>query len=520
MKKGVIAVAVIVLVGAGVALPAGYFGQVAENTIRSRMANMPYGYAMEVVDYQRGWFSSTARLEWQPLGHLSLPFNAERDVPTAGDAADSSGLLMAYVSGPLNVDIEIAHGPVFFAVTPGVGLFSAHGRVFGPGAGSGEDAESPPGSGNHLDIFLSSFSGRTVHNRVEFNQLNWTLGPVMMHLADGRGEGEWSGPGKFQLERASLRNMELRSGFGPAVVRVSLSELEASAEYPQGLQSGAVLAASEGNLSMGEFRLVGADGKTLVEMTGLNSQNSVSQGDDGLYFDSGQAGMDSLEMMGRAFGPVEVTYRSGGYGEAAVAKLLDAMGPEIFAGPADAPPLVALPPPPAQPQPGLSPPAMGVLPLLSADMREALSAFLADGPYAEIAATLTYADEPAVKLDMRQAIEPDRVPAGMDRASLPAILASLDYTLDIEITRKAAEEVLGQFMLQMGAAQGLLTQGETGYGLSMAFRNGQLEMNGRAIPLPLPPQSGPPPPFEGAPQSPFENTPPSPFEQETLPSPD
>ena len=517
MKKGVIA---IVLVAAAVLLPAGYFGQVAENTIRSRVANMPYGYAMEVVDYQRGWFSSTARLEWRPLGHLSLPFNPEQDVPAAGDAADSLGLLMAYVAGPLAVDIEIAHGPVFFAVAPGVGLFSAHGRVFGPRASSGEDAESSGGPGDYLDIFLSSFSGRTVHNRVEFDQLNWTLGFLMMRLSDGRVEGEWSGPDKFQLQRASLRKMELRSGFDPEAVSVTASDLEASAEYPQGLQSGAILAASETRFSVGAFSLAGGDGETLMQMNGLSSQASASLGDDGLYFDSGQAGMDSLEMMGRAFGPVEVTYRSGGYGEAAMAKLLDAMGPEIFAGPADAPPLVALPPPPAQPQPGLSPPAMGVLPLLSADMREALSAFLADGPYAEIAATLTYADEPAVKLDMRQAIEPDRVPAGMDRASLPAILASLDYTLDIEITKKAAEEVLGQFMLQMGAAQGLLTQSETGYGLSMAFRNGQLEMNGRAIPLPLPPQSGPPPPFEGAPQSPFENTPPSPFEQETHPLPD
>ena len=73
MKKSVIAIAVLVLVAAGIVLPAGYFGQVTETTLRERMANMPYGFQMELTDYRRGWFSSTARLEWDPLGGLPMP---------------------------------------------------------------------------------------------------------------------------------------------------------------------------------------------------------------------------------------------------------------------------------------------------------------------------------------------------------------------------------------------------------------------------------------------------------------
>ena len=53
MKKPVIAIAVVVLVAAGIVLPAGYFGQVAERLINERLANMPFGYQTEVVDYQR-----------------------------------------------------------------------------------------------------------------------------------------------------------------------------------------------------------------------------------------------------------------------------------------------------------------------------------------------------------------------------------------------------------------------------------------------------------------------------------
>ena len=71
MKKSVIAV--LVLAAAGIVLPAGYFGQVTETTLRERMANMPYGFQMELTDYRRGWFSSTARLEWDPLVGLPMP---------------------------------------------------------------------------------------------------------------------------------------------------------------------------------------------------------------------------------------------------------------------------------------------------------------------------------------------------------------------------------------------------------------------------------------------------------------
>ena len=140
MKKPVIAIAVLVLVAAGIVLPAGYFGQVAETTLRNRMENMPYGFQMELVDYQRGWFSSTARLEWEPFGGIPMPGMLPQGPLPAGSPVDLPAAMHSLVSGPIAIDIEIAHGPVFFAVGPGVGLFNARGRLdFGDQETGGEE---------------------------------------------------------------------------------------------------------------------------------------------------------------------------------------------------------------------------------------------------------------------------------------------------------------------------------------------------------------------------------------------
>ena len=473
MKKPVIAFLVLVLVAAGIVLPAGYFGQVAETTLRNRMANMPYGFQMELADYQRGWFSSTARLEWQPFGGLpmlpqgALPGAPPMDLPPA---------MEMLASGPIAIDIEIAHGPVFFAVGPGVGLFHARGRVdFGDQASSGEQDSS----GNYIDIYVSSFSGATVNNRLEVPDAAWDFGPVALDLAGALLEGEWTGPDSFQLQRVALDSMDLTAGVAEAGVRVAISELESSTEYPQGLGSGAILAPSEATSSVGEIRVESSEGSTVFRMTGLHSVDTTSSEEGGTYRTESDAVIGTLEVLEREFAPIEIRQTAGGLSEEALLKLLAAFSEGILESPAN--PQGSDTAGPATPVPP-APPAM---PQLTRGMQEAIVALLADGPYTDISAELTYNEEHTMSLDVHYSFDPERAPANAEMVNLLSIVFGMDYSIDAEIPIAAAEELFGQGIIQMGMMQGLLQRNETTYTVSVALRNGTLSINGRPMPIPL-----------------------------------
>ena len=517
MKKGVVAISAILLVAAGIVLPAGYFGQVAEQTLKSRIANMPYGLQMEVAEYKRGWFSSTARLEWQPPGNLATP-----PVPGQGPlggvpATGLSTVFVALDSGPIAIDLEIAHGPVFFAVGPGVGLFNARGRIDAGGWATEAAREPGEGGGNFMDVYVSSFSGGTVSSRLEFETLDWYIGPVAVNLSGGRMAGEWTGSNAFQLQHAALEKIDLHTGMAGAGVRISVSDIESRAQYPQGLESGVVLAPVESNASVGEARVAASGGNTLMRMTGLSALSSAGVDADGLYRLANQLKIESLEVMERAFAPVELNQESGGFSEAAMLKLVAAASAGIIEAPPDAQSPEEQPPEPAAGPPGGT--LAAALPPLTADMKEAIRAMLADGPYGDVSTVAMYQGEHAVKLDMSHVFDPDRVPAGVEMASLPAVVSSLEYTLDLEVARVAAEELFGQGLLQRVLTQRLLEQNETTYSLSVALRNGTIELNGRTLPLSFP--TAPASPFnEDAPSRFTEDAPfrlgddePSPFDQ-------
>ena len=506
MKKGVIAIAGAVVVAAGIVLPAGYLGQVAEKTIEGQLANMPYGYEIEAKEYRRGWFSSTARLEWRPPGNLGLPMMPAEDVSGEASAAGSPGVLVGYVSGPVAVDIEIAHGPVFFAVSPGVGLFNARGRI---DLGGSDSAGEPPAQSEEdcadcVELYVTSFSGRTVSHRLQFDDLEWRFGPAVMTLGGGRMAGEWSGADGLLWQQTSLRSMDLDTGMEEAGLRVSMTDFESRAEYPQGLAGGAILAASESKESVGEALIAGADGSALMRMAGVSAATSTARGEDGLYRAAGGMEMEALEVLGREFAPVEMALDSGRFGEAALLKMVTALGGGVF----ETPPETALPGEGSQADPEASPAA--AVPPIAADMKEAIRALMADGPYAEVSAVLTYQEEHELKLDVAQAIEPDRVAAGADMASLPALLSALDLALNIEIPLAAAEELLGQALLQGDMARNLLQQTDTAYRLALTLRGGAIELNGQRLPLSLP--SAQPSPSDDPGASPFDDPGPSPFD--------
>ena len=504
MNKGVIAIAGAAVVAAGIVLPAGYLGQVAEKTIEGRLANMPYGYEVEVAEYRRGWFSSAARLEWQSSGSPGSPAMPEADVSGEGAADGASGVLAGFASGPVAIDVEIAHGPVFFAVSPGVGLFNARGRIdFGGGTGE-PAAQAGEDCANCVQLYVTSFSGRTVSHGLQFDDLEWRFGPAVMTLAGGQVAGEWSGAGGLQWQHSSLRRMDLDTVMDEAGLRVSMTDLESRTEYPQGLAAGAVLAASESNASMAEVLIAGADGNTAVRMAGLSLTTTTTPGDDGLYSATGGVEMEALEVLGRKFAPAELTHDSGGFGEAALLEMLTAMGGEVF----ETPPDTALLEEGSQAGPEAPPPA--AIPPLKSEVKEAIAGMMANGPHADVSAVLTYGGEHELKLDMAQAIKPERVPDGTDMASLPAFVSALDFALEIEIPSAAAEELLGQSLLDGEMAQNLLEETDAAYRLALSVKGGAIELNGQKLPLSLP--SAQPSPFDDPGPSPFDDPGPSPFD--------
>ena len=491
MNKRVIAVVVVLLVAAAVVLPAGYFGQVAETTMKNRMANMPYGFQMELADYERGWFSSTARLEWRPLGGLPMPGMLPQGPLPGGAAIDFPPPLEILGSEPITIDIEIAHGPVYFAVGPGIGLFHARGRV---DLGDGTSSAEPDAPDSYMDLYLSSFSGGTVNNRLEIPNLEWGLGPLALNLAGALVEGEWTGPGSFQLQRVALENMDMTIGLAGAGVRVTLSDVDSRTEYPQGLESGAILAASESASSFGEVLVESSGGNTVMRMTGLSSVDVTSLEENGTYRADSDVTMESLEFLEREFAPIEIQQVAGGLSEAALLKLSAALNGGIIETPAPA----EMPENDPQAPSATSPagPAPGLMPQLTREMKEAVLAMLADSPYTDISAVLTYKGEHTIDLRVRQAIDGERVPAMAKMMNMRGILSVMDSAVDFEIPIAAAEDLIGQGLIQMGLMQGLLQQTETTYSLSVTLQNGILTINGRSMPIPM---MGPPPASPGVP---------------------
>lgn len=482
MKKSVIAIAVLVLVAAGIVLPAGYFGQVTETTLRERMANMPYGFQMELTDYRRGWFSSTARLEWEPLGGLPMPGLGPQGALPGADPMDLPAGVEKLVSGPIAIDIEIAHGPVFFAVGPGAGLFHARGRVDLGAAASAGDEGSADG---HLELYVRSFSGATVDNRLEVADAEWDLGAMALKLEGALLEGEWTGPESFQLQRAELGNMNMSVGVAGTGMRFAMSDLESSTEFPQGLESGAILAPSQSTSSIGEILVEQSDGNAVLRVTGMKSEESASPEEGGTYRADSDITIESLEVLNREFAPIEIRQTAGGFSEDSLLQLLTALGDGIFDATA------AAQAPEDNPQgPSATPPAAP--PPLSRAMQEAIVAILEDGPYTDMNAVLTYKGEHTLRLDLSYAFNGEFAPATLEQVNLLGILSGLEYSMDAEIPIAAAEELFGQGIIQMGLMQGLLQPTETTYTASLALADGTLSINGRPMPIPLAPPTAVP----------------------------
>ncbi len=518
MKKSIIAVSVIVLVAVGLVAPAGYFGEATERILRERVANMPYGIEVEIAEYERGWFSSTARLEWDLLGE-AIPPEALEEVSASG----LPPMLTTLMSGPIAADLEIAHGPVFFAVGLGAGLFSARGRI-ALGAGA------PDAPSNDIEVLLRSFSGQTVHNRIKAPRLSLNLGEVSegsrgtgvaveldgvsLELEDLLMEGEWAGPGSFQLQNAALGSLEIIAADEGESMRLGLTDLEQSTEFPKGIEEGALIMDSNSVYSVGELRLESTGGDTMLHMAGGESQSATALTDEGVFVAESSASFNVLDILGHEFAPARLEASVGGLSEEAILMLADefvrvseaaedggaAGGPAAGIDENGQPTLVA----------GLAQPTPELL--------EALHLLLAGSPHFNLDATLTYGGEHPLAFTLQQTFDGERLPATAADLNIESFLAGADLFVSIEMPIVAARELAGEQLLDMGLSQGLLQEQRENYVFIASLRNGELELNGNTVPMPLGPASPPPgeadsfSPFGDPGESPFEFEGPSPFD--------
>ncbi len=517
MKKSVIAFSVIVIVAVGLVAPAGYFGEATERILRERVANMPYGLQVEIAEYERGWFSSTARLEWNLPGAAITP-------EELGEISASSLLpaLATLMSGPIAADIEIAHGPVFFAAGFGAGLFSARGRI-------ALDAGASDGPGNDIEVLLSSFSGQAVYNRIEAPRLFWNLGEVrrefresgMAAALDGGSlelegllmEGEWTGPGSFQLQSAALGSLEVIAAGEGESMRFGLTDLEQSVEFPEGFEGGSLLMDSNSVYSVGELRLESAGGDAVLHMSGIESQTATSLSDEGVFAAESSASFSVLDILGREFAPARLEASMGGLSEEAILMLVDEMG-RVSEAAGDAGAAEG----PAQGIDANGRPTLAAgLPQPTPELLEAWRLLLEGSPRFNLDATLNYGGEHALAFTFQQAFDGERAPAASD-LDIASFLAGADLFLRLEMPIAAGRELLGERLLDLGLAQGLLQERDENYVCILSLRNGALELNGDTVPMPLSPASPPSgegdafSPFGDPGESPFEYAAPSPFD--------
>ena len=339
-------------------------------------------------------------------------------------------------------------------------------------------------------MFLISFSGRTVANRVELQRLELDSGVLSTQLTGAELEGEWSGSESFQLQSIDLESFDLDLG---ELVSASMrmTNLSAVIEYPRGLPTGALPAPEKVTSSMEEFVLAGAGGSAMVRMSGMTSTDSMSLDESGIYSGESSAAIESMEFLGREFTDARIEQAFGGFSEAAfmnyVSAVMEWSSEGLEPWPLEQPQEELAGESPDWPEQGPAGAPAG----LPQELLPALHELLAAGPHFDMDVDLVYQQEHALNVDMHLGYDGERAPAAEDMGNLLALLGGLEYSLDFEIPVAAAEDLLGRGILQMGLMQGLFQQTETSYRLSVEMRDGMLKLNGMPVPLPLP-GTGPP----------------------------
>lgn len=499
MKKLRVAVLVLLIVTAAVVLPAGYFGEEAERTLRDRLANMPSGFAMEVVEYERGWFSSTARIEWAPLGGR-LPGSVV--LPSGATAATVVGdVPLAWLAefGPVAIDLEIAHGPVFFSVAPGAGLFLARGRVALGDPAPDAKSESDGVEEAQIEFQLSSFSGAKVSSRLDSPGFAQDFGPVDLSIDALQVEGEWSGASAFQLQRASLGGMSVSLG-KPDGVRMALTDFSSRTVYSEGVEGGALLAPASASVYLEEFLVAGSDDDIMLFVGGVDSEIIVSREESGLYRRESDTSIESMELMGREFSPVEIRQVYGRLSDSALRDFFSAVNSMRL----EPPPREQVEGDTAAETPGGQPvpQSSGAVSALSPELARAIVGLLASGPFYDLDAGLTYKEQHGLEFGLGLGYEGEKAPLIESLGLAPALLDGIEIAVDFSVPAAIAGELLGENVFQLARLQGLLRESGENFSLSVSMSQGTLTVNGTPMPLPLPGSAPPESPPSVPPEAP------------------
>lgn len=265
-------------------------GMITERTVKENLdaVNQSNGLFAEVENYQRGWFSSTANLDWR----LHIP---ERVVKTE-DGKEHTEPAQDY---EMKMPLSVSHGPI---------IFSKSGVKFGLGYAQ-TDLNLPEKLVKQFSEYFTSDSTQpTIDLSLFVNYFNHSrlqMGVPAFHLNSKKGDMTLDWKGMSSSVSASSHMDKVDGGFvidGFHVVnkQVDTEVGELSAEYDLH-KTDAGLYLGDANLSLPMIKVVN-NGKELFELDEFYA-STESDVDDGLFNTFFKTTLGKLVAEGKTYGP-------------------------------------------------------------------------------------------------------------------------------------------------------------------------------------------------------------------------
>ncbi len=287
MKKliGILVILAVIVLGS-------YYGtgMLTEKALKKdvNVVNQSNGLYVEIKDYQRRWFDSTADFVWK----ITLPERVSKD-------SQGQPKVLPSRTYTLNMPLEIHHGPVIFA---------KDGVHFGFGYASSEltipqELQQQIGEQFTQSSTLPQVDMSVLVNHMNRSRFSINLPEFELVSKDGEGKFDWMGMKSHVTLTSKLDH--INGDMKLAGVDVEKREMKASI---RDVESEYDLYQSEGGLYLGQASLslpsimVQNKDKKIFELVKLYI-HSKSEVDEGLFHSFLKASLDSIYSQGKTYGP-------------------------------------------------------------------------------------------------------------------------------------------------------------------------------------------------------------------------
>lgn len=265
-------------------------GLITERTIEKNVEviNQSNGLYVDIPQYNRGWFTSSAVLNWR----LHVPEHLTKD-------QNGQSITVPAQDYTLQMPLTIYHGPI---------IFSDNGVKFGLGYAH-SDIAMPPAFD---EKFANLFTGESTKPKLSLNLFVNYLNNSQLHLdvpafkliaKQGGNQFEWDGMDSHISVSSSLRNIDGGltidgASLSKNTTKATLAKVSSSYNLHQtdeGLYLG------EASLSLPSF-LITENGQPVFDLEQFD-MNSSSDIQDGLFNTSFKASLKKVVAQGKTYGP-------------------------------------------------------------------------------------------------------------------------------------------------------------------------------------------------------------------------